>query len=269
MSATWRLVIDDGPADGAWNMALDRAIQLARQAGEVPPTLRLYRWVRPTVTLGRFQDVAGVDRELCERERIDVVRRFTGGRGVLHDDELTYSIVASVADGIPRATSASYRLLCQALAEAYRLLGVDAALTARPRGEGSSAACYLHATAADLSLGLAKLSGSAQVWTADTVLQHGSLTRSRDARREAAVFRLADDGAKRLAAETTTLGEALERLPTIEDISSAVVNGICGVLGVHLERTPVTLGERARAQGLVGKTRADVLPVRSHVRGSM
>ena len=74
-------------------MALDRAVQLARQAGDAPPTLRLYRWARATVTLGRFQSAAGVDRELCAREGIDVVRRFTGGRGVLHDDELTYSIV--------------------------------------------------------------------------------------------------------------------------------------------------------------------------------
>jgi lipoyl(octanoyl) transferase len=269
VSATWRLVIDDGPAQGAWNMALDRAIQLARHEGEVPPTLRLYRWARPTVTLGRFQDAAGVDRELCDREHIDVVRRFTGGRGVLHDDELTYSIVAGVADGIPRATSASYRLLCQALAEAYRHLGVDAALTARPRGEGSSAACYLHATAADLSLGLAKLSGSAQVWVADTVLQHGSLTRSRNVAREAAVFRLAPAGAERLAAETTTLADALGEAPSVERIASAVAEGIGGVLGVHFEPAPVTLEERARAQGLVGDTRADLLPTRSHVRGSM
>jgi lipoyl(octanoyl) transferase len=269
VTAIWRLVIDDGPAEGAWNMALDRAVQLARQAEEVPPTLRLYRWARPTVTLGRFQDVAGVDRELCEREGIDVVRRFTGGRGVLHDDELTYSVVAGVDDGIPRGTAASYRLLCTALAETYQLLGVDAALTARPRGDGSSAACYLHATPADLSLGLAKLSGSAQVWTADTVLQHGSFTRSRDVTREAAVFQLSRTASERLAAETTTLAEALGQAPSLEHIAEAAAAGIERALGVRLEPGELTQGERDRVEGLLGETCADVVPARSHVRGSM
>ena len=180
MSAAWRLLIDDGPNEGAWNMALDRAVQLAHEEGEAPPTLRLYEWQRPTVTLGRFQAADSIDREFCSASGIDVVRRPTGGRGVLHADEVTYSIVAGLRDGVPRGTSASYRMLCGGLAEAYRLLGVDAALTARPRGSRSSAACYLHATAADLSLGARKLSGSAQVWFHDSVLQHGSFTISRD-----------------------------------------------------------------------------------------
>ena len=250
-------------------MALDRAVQLARQAGESPPTLRLYSWASPTVTLGRFQDVVGVDYELCVREGIDVVRRYTGGRGVLHDDELTYSIVAGVDDGIPRGTAASYRLLCSALAETYRLLGVDAALTARPRGDGSSAACYLHATPADLSLGLAKLSGSAQVWTADTVLQHGSFPRSRDIAREAAVFRLSPQATRRLAAETTTLADALGEAPSLARIADAAVAGLEAALGVRLEPAPITAEERERAVALLGETLADVIPARSRVRGSM
>jgi lipoyl(octanoyl) transferase len=269
VTAVWRLVVDDGPAEGAYNMALDRAVQLARQAQEVPPTLRLYRWLRPTVTLGRFQSAEGVDRELCAREGIDVVRRFTGGRGVLHDDELTYSIIAGVGDGIPRGTAASYRLLCSALAETYRRLGVDAALTARPRGDGSSAACYLHATPADLSLGLAKLSGSAQVWTADTVLQHGSFTRSRDVEREAAVFCLDERATTRLSAETTTLADALGEAPSLECIATAAVAGVEHALGVRLETGEVTAAERERAEGLLGETSADVMPARSRVRGSM
>lgn len=235
-------------------MALDRAVQLAREAGAVPPTLRLYRWARPTVTLGRFQDAAGVDLDRCAREGVDVVRRFTGGRGVLHDDELTYSIVAGTGDGIPRGTMASYRFLCSALAEAYRLLGVDAALTARPRGDGSSAACYLHATSADLSLGLAKLSGSAQVWAGDTVLQHGSFTRSRDVTREAAIFRLSAEEARRLSAETATLADALGEAPPIETIAQAVCAGVERALGVRLEAGEITREERTRAEALLGET---------------
>jgi lipoate-protein ligase A len=241
----WRLVIDETPADGTWNMAVDRAIQLARQAGEAPPTLRLYRWKRPTVTLGRFQDVAGVDGEACSLGGIDVVRRFTGGRGVLHDDELTYSVCAGVGDGIPRSTSASYGLLCSALAEVYRILGVDAQLTARPRGDSSSSACYLHSTRADLSLGLAKLSGSAQVWTADTVLQHGSFT-----------------------SHTAVLADVLEPTPSFEAIGDAACDGFTRMLGISLVRGRITEEERSSAHALLPDTAAESVPRRSIQTGS-
>jgi len=113
-------------------MALDRAVLEGRAAGTSPPTLRLYRWQVPTVSLGRFQPLAQVDLDVCGRRGFDVVRRPTGGRGVLHDDEVTYGIVAGTADGVPRGVAASYRHLSGALAEAYSLLGVPAQVTARP-----------------------------------------------------------------------------------------------------------------------------------------
>ncbi|MDP2401547.1 MAG: hypothetical protein Q8M66_06170, partial [Actinomycetota bacterium] len=156
----WRLLVDE-PADGVWNMAVDRAIQLERATGLVPATLRLYGWSRPTVTLGRFQDVAGLDEAACMRHGVDMIRRATGGRGVLHDDEVTYSVIAALDDGVPRGVAASYRYLGAGLVATYRNLGVEADLTARPRDDSRSSACYLHATGADLSVGVAKLSGSA------------------------------------------------------------------------------------------------------------
>jgi len=230
MTSPWRLIVDDGPADGAWNMALDRAIQLSCDSGKSPPTLRLYRWARPTVTLGRFQKPATVDWDYCASHGIDVVRRFTGGRGVLHDDELTYSIVCGTREGIPRGVAASYRVLCGGLADAYRLLGVDAALTATARGDRNSAACYLHATSSDLSIGAQKLSGSAQVWSGETVLQHGSFTISRDVAVESRVFMLDDDAAALLASRTATLSELVEPVPSIDCITNAVVQGVSGTL---------------------------------------
>lgn len=232
-ASAWRLIVD-GPVDGALNMALDRAVLEQVAAGDSPATLRLYRWRRPTVTLGRFQDAEGVDLEECALRGFDVVSRPTGGRGVLHDDEVTYSIVASTRDGVPRGTGASYRHLCGVLARAYELLGVPAELTARPRGSRASAACYLHATPADLSLGAAKLSGSAQVWRGDAVLQHGSFVVSRDVAAEAAVFRLDPAGARQLADSTLTLTEALGEPPSVETIERAVAEAATAVLGIEL-----------------------------------
>jgi lipoate-protein ligase A len=257
----WRLVID-GPVEGATNMALDRAVLRAREAGETPPTLRLYGWEVPTVTLGRFQPIEQVDLDACRRRGFDVARRPTGGRGVLHDDELTYSVVASVADGVPRGTAASYRHLSGALAEAYRALGVPAELTARDRGLRGAGACYLHATQADLSLGAAKVSGSAQVWKGDTVLQHGSFVIARDLEAEGEVFALGDDGMADLASGTATLEDALGRRPSFDEIADAVVQAFERTLGIRLESGSLAESEAVDAVGLRGDHQVLMAPGR-------
>jgi lipoate-protein ligase A len=234
-------------------MAIDRAVLGARGSGTSAPTLRLYRWEVPTVTLGRFQKLEQVDLDECDRRGFDVVRRPTGGRGVLHDDELTYCVVAHTDDGVPRGVAASYRWLSAALAHAYRTLGVDAELTQRSRGPADSGACYLHATQADLSLGVAKISGSAQVWVGDAVLQHGSFVRTRDVDAESDVFRLGEGGRGALLASTATLADALGRTPAVEEIADAVVGAFTRVLGLDLRPGVLSSEERDAASLLASE----------------
>jgi lipoate-protein ligase A len=239
----FRLLVD-GPVDGVENMARDRAIQLAVEEGASPPTLRLYGWVRPTLTLGRFQATDSVDLAACKRLGVDVVRRFTGGRGVLHDHELTYAVVAGVPDGVPRGVAASYAHLCEPLAEAFRRLGVhDASVTERDSKSSKSPACYLATTRADLSFGALKLSGSAQVWHGDTVLQHGSFVIARDVRREAEVFRLTAEEERALAEGAATLESATGRRPEVAEIARAVTTAFEDVLGIDVEPGRLTQAE--------------------------
>jgi len=251
---TWRLILD-GRAEGAWNMAVDRAILHAHETGAVGPTLRLYGWDRPTVSVGRFQQLRDVDAQACAQRGVGWCRRPTGGRGVLHHHELTYSMVAGLRDGIPRGVSASYRVLCGALVEAYRELGVPADLTARSRGARDSGACYLHATDADLSLGAAKLSGSAQVWSGGSCLQHGSFVISRDLALEARVFGLdaADEAA--LAEGTETIGEFLGRLPGQDELVAAVLRGLERGLDAGFETCDLTAAELSDAEARVAEFR--------------
>ncbi len=237
----------DGPTDGAMNMAIDRAVLDRHCCGESPPTLRLYAWGSPTVSLGRFQRVEQVDLDVCRRRGIGVVRRPTGGRGVLHDDELTYSVVAGVADGVPRGVAASYRYLGEALTAALGAIGVPAAITDRQRGMNDTGACYLHATKADLSLGRAKLSGGAQVWRGESVLQHGSLVISRDVSVEAEVFRLDAAHRQALDADAMTLTRALGSAPSIEDLIEALTAAFAATLGVRLSRGSLTAPEMVLA----------------------
>jgi lipoate-protein ligase A len=234
MVAPWRLIVD-GAESGAHNMALDRALLAGRAAGTSPPTLRLYRWKRATLSLGRFQDVSAVDLSEARVRGVDVVRRPTGGRAVLHDDELTYSVVASTTDGVPRGIVGSYRFFASALVAAYRDLGVETQVANATRGQSGSASCYLASTQADLVAGACKLSGSAQVWEHGAVLQHGSFVVSRDVELEAVLLRLTAKQEALLAASTRTLADIMGSRPPIAQVEEAVVIGFESALGITLE----------------------------------
>ena len=121
-------------SDGAWNMAVDLALLRGLPTAAGRPTLRLYGWARPTVSLGRFQGLEGVDLEACRESGVDVVRRPTGGRGVLHDDEVTYSVAAGCDDGLPRGVGGIVRApAARDWSRRTALLGVEATLTAAAR----------------------------------------------------------------------------------------------------------------------------------------
>jgi lipoate-protein ligase A len=121
---SWRL-LTTGVADCATNMAIDEAILRAVAAELVPPTLRLYAWEPPCLSLGQAQSCSEVDWEACAARGYTVVRRPTGGRAILHTDELTYSVTAPEDE--PRVQGGiveSYRRLSEGLIEGLRLMGV-------------------------------------------------------------------------------------------------------------------------------------------------
>src|SRR2546423_9952589 len=89
--ATWRLLLDP-PAARAWNMAVDEFLLDCWAAVGAPPTLRFYGWAPPCLSLGYFQPFGVVDVAGCRSLGVEVVRRPTGGRAILHDRELTYSL---------------------------------------------------------------------------------------------------------------------------------------------------------------------------------
>jgi lipoate-protein ligase A len=236
-------------------MAVDRAMLESRIDAASPPTLRLYRFSPSCVTIGRFQDPDTVDAALCETLGIMLARRPTGGRGVLHTDEVTYALVAGVEDGLPRGVAASYRYVSVGLVAAYRSLGLDVGLTAGKRGDGGSGACYLQATRADLSAGTVKVSGSAQVWREGVCLQHGSVPLSRDALLESEVFELDDVSGTRLRRDAGAIEDVLGRRPSHEEVSQAIAEGMSERLGIRLEPGCLTDSELSRARELVDEHR--------------
>ncbi len=169
----WR-VLDTGARDGAWNMACDVALMdRARRTGE--SVFRIYAWSSPTLSFGRHEAARGrYDAAKITAEAVEVVRRPTGGRALLHDREVTYSVTAPVNDA--ESLPASMRRINQWLLRALHRLGVPAVEAAEPRSmrpEGAS--CFALPAPGELTLAGRKLVGSAQVRHAGALLQHGSI----------------------------------------------------------------------------------------------
>jgi len=249
----WRLIVNQ-PSCGAWNMAVDRAIQLEHATSRSPATLRIYAWSTPTLSLGRFQRAENVDLHACASNGIDVVRRPTGGRAVFHCDEVTYAVIAGVHDGIPSGIKESYGYLAPALSAAFANMGIPidpADRTDLNRPNSNSFACYLQLQSADLSVGSRKLCGSAQVWYAKTVLQHGSFVRTRDCVREGIALGLGNEEIARLDAEALSIGQLLGAAPGPEMIADSIVGAFGAVLGVEFTYGALSKREETLAESLI------------------
>jgi lipoyl(octanoyl) transferase len=173
----WRLLIHDAAA-GAGNMAVDEAISRAVAEGLAPPTLRFYAWEPPCISLGRHQSLKALDVDRCRELGIGIVRRPTGGRAILHTDEMTYSLVAPPDH--PLLTGMvleSYLRLSAGLVAGLARLGIRAepAPGASRPGPDVSAACFEVPSAYEIVADGRKLLGSAQSRRSRVVLQHGSL----------------------------------------------------------------------------------------------
>ncbi len=213
------------PLPGPDNMAIDDAL-LARARATGESVLRVYAWARPTLSFGRNQSARALyDPRRLDERGVDVVRRPTGGRAVLHHREVTYSVTAPVGDGSLRA---SYARINRLLLDGLRRLGVDARLAA-PAGRAplpDGAPCFetptegelVAATGAGTGDRLAKLVGSAQWRDEGALLQHGSI--------------LVDDDQTSVAALATrplpavpppaTLRQALGRAPSLDEVADAL-----------------------------------------------
>ncbi len=264
--ANWRLLLEDQPRNGAENMAVDEAIMDAVAAGTAPPTLRLYRWVPPSLSLGKRQPLGGVLFDRCANDGVHVVRRVTGGLAILHTDELTYSIATLPDD--PRAAGAildAYRSLSEGLVIALSLLGAQPEMAPISPGatHSASAVCFEQPSAYEISVAGRKLVGSAQVRPQGRVLQHGSLPLTGDIGRIVDYLRF-DSGDERealrqhLHARATTLSTVLRHDVPFAEAADAFRRGFATALNLDLELGDLTYAERSAAERLAEAKRVEI-----------
>jgi lipoate---protein ligase len=162
-------------ANGAMQMAIDRWLLDRHCQGEHPPTLRFYDWSPVAISLGYHQKQypGEWERLQWQGQPIELVKRPTGGRAVLHQGDLTYAVIIS---GFSAKRRESYEQICRFLIQGWRTLGVELHYGDAGRGYIQNPNCFGTATAADLVMADgAKLIGSAQLHKDGAILQHGSI----------------------------------------------------------------------------------------------
>lgn len=262
-STTWRLLITP-PTDGASNMAIDEAILQVLADGLGCPTLRFYGWNPPCLSLGYNQKHAEVDEAACTQLGYTWVRRPTGGRAILHTDELTYSVIVPADE--PRVEGGiveSYRRLSGGLLAGLRALGANVfqAQTEKVLNSQKSAVCFDTPSNYEITVGGKKLIGSAQVRRRGMVLQHGTLPLTGDLTRIFACLRT--DGVRPaqpepvstrwedwLLARACTLEQALGREVSFGEAADALAQGFASALNLRLESGDLTQDEGSRAERL-------------------
>ncbi len=179
MLSKWRLVLDP-PLPGLVNMERDINIMNEMSEGGCPPTLRLYRWSPPAVSIGHFQDEEKVvNRQACRELGLDLVRRPTGGRAVIHADELTYSIVVPETDPFTEKGGVIdvYRAISRGIVNAFSLLNITASMApaSNERPTLAPGSCFDTPSAYEVQVKGKKVVGSAQLRRDGVILQHGSI----------------------------------------------------------------------------------------------
>ncbi len=250
----WRLLVD-GALPGAVNMARDAAILEAVAGGDAPPTLRLYGWQPPCLSLGRHQGLEAADLGFCRAHGIDVVRRPTGGRALLHHHELTYAVAAPLGVGpIPHKLQDAYRRICTCLVRWCHELGTDAGLTPgeinlslpSPR---STVPCFEVPAGGEVVVGGRKLIGSAARTHGGAILQHGAILLDWDSELQAGAMGLGDDSSLRPL--VTTIRDELGRSPRRTILERALIEAFATGLGITLQPGALSSGEADQEEDLV------------------
>ena len=259
MTETWNF-INTGSHDPYYNMAMDEALLNFVSRGEIDPVVRFYTWNPATLSVGYFQRLKKeIDIDKVKEKGFGLVRRQTGGRGVLHDKELTYSVIVPESHpNMPSTITEAYRVISEGLLEGFKLLGFDAYF-AIPRSKEEreklkqprSAVCFDAPSWYELVVEGRKIAGSAQTRQKGVILQHGSLLQDLDVDELFDMFifkndRLKEKMKKAFVDKAVAINDISDRHISIEEMEKAFEEGF--KKGLNIEFKPLSLTENQLAE---------------------
>ena len=226
---------EDFDRTGTYQMERDESLTRERiENPELPSVLRLYSWQPPAVSIGFQQKMETIDLEACKRVGIDVVRRPTGGRAVLHINELTYAVItrALPSEGLYAVHNRIVNALLESISSLASFNGMQEPLTVTPRSGATSEktalplACFASAARHEVTWDGKKVIGSAQRRFGEVVLQHGSILLTRDHLKLPELLNISELDRQQmremLERETATLSEVFARTITIPECAAAI-----------------------------------------------
>ena len=262
---TWRY-LPYAVYSGAENMAIDEAILLTMaQTLNPQPVLRFYGWSPATLSLGYAQSYhKEVDEEACLAAGIDIIRRPTGGRAVLHQHELTYSVIAPEHDPhVSGTVTQSYLKISQALLTGLKAVGVPAEMVAcGGLNKASSSACFDAPSWYELVVDGRKLVGSAQVRKEGMLLQHGSILLHFDPDLLFRLLKFPNEEIRqrlltRFMAKACALDEVWTHPIEREALEQELCSAFCDIMGIELVRSQLTEQEMALREDVLLKYRSE------------
>jgi len=260
----WQLIVERAGRAGAFNMAVDDVLLERVSAGQRRPTLRLYAWEPMCLSLGYGQSATDVDIERLNARGWGMVRRPTGGKAILHGDELTYSLTLPMNDPLAEGdVVASYRRISVALTAMLVALDLSPHSEQAARGQnGLGPVCFEVPSHYEITVGGRKLIGSAQVRRRGGLLQHGTIPLTGDIARICDVLRYDSEDERAAAAQhvrrrALTLAQAAGFPVSFEEAAAALIEGFAQTFDVEWVDGTLTTAEQALVEQHTASTYGD------------
>lgn len=266
MGETWN-ILRTGFHDAHINMALDESLLNWHSQGLILPTLRFYGWKEPSLSVGHFQKVEktiyfpGLEKHGCQ-----YVRRLTGGSAVLHDHELTYSIVVSEEHPeIPQTIQEAYYVLSQGVLQGYKNLSIEAKYFIPKQKSKRTAVCFERPTFYELVVDGKKISGHAQTRKKGVLLQHGSIPIQMDIDMLFDLFifpneRMRDMNKRAFRHKAASIEQLTGRTFTYDEVEEAFYHGFQSTLDVQFKPFELTDSQWDEVYQLANKKYKETVP---------
>jgi len=249
-------LINDGVHSGTFNMAADEALLIELTKNSVSPTLRFYRWKNPTLSLGYFQKIGDVKIDAVRARGYDIVRRPTGGRAVLHWEEVTFCLVIPAFN---MGLWEIFKCIHEALGEGLNLMGIPAGVTPVEKpvrvSRNRTSACFASPSRYELTINGKKIAGTAQKKVGDYLLAHGSIPIKPNFRHLFEILNFKGDMERETAYQNalkkmTSLYDEMKKEYRFGDICSAIIQGFKKSWGCKVNEGNFFSFERDLIRGL-------------------